>query len=144
MTAKPVACLLADLGVTKTPSRPQVRHDTPYAEAQFNTLKYRPNVPARCGSRQAARASCQPCLSWSNTEPRHAGLGMLTPAMVPAGRAPQVMEGRATTWQAAFAAHPARFQGKKPAPIPLPAAVWSNRPTNAPQGTAAESMASRP
>jgi putative transposase len=120
MTSKPVALLLADLGVTKTHSRPQVSHDHPYAEAQFKTLKYRPNFPERFGSLEDARAFCQPFFGWYNTEHRHSGIGMLTPAMVHDGRAPQVMEGRAKTLQAAFEAHPERFKGKKPAPLPLP------------------------
>jgi putative transposase len=40
MTSKPVAFLLADLGVTKTHSRPYTSTDNPYSEAQFKTLKY--------------------------------------------------------------------------------------------------------
>ena len=45
MRSKPVALLLADLGVTKTHSRPHVSDDNPYSESQFRTLKYRPGVP---------------------------------------------------------------------------------------------------
>ncbi len=45
MTSKPVALLLADLGVTKTHSRPHVSNDNPFSEAQFKTLKYRPGLP---------------------------------------------------------------------------------------------------
>ncbi len=41
MTSKPVALLMADLGVTKTHSRPHVSDDNPYSESQFKTLKYR-------------------------------------------------------------------------------------------------------
>jgi putative transposase len=41
MTSKPVALLLADLGVTKSHSRPHVSNDNPYSEAQFKTLKLR-------------------------------------------------------------------------------------------------------
>jgi putative transposase len=67
---------------------------------------------------------------------------MLTPAMVHDGRAPQIMEGRANTLQAAFEAHPERFKGKKPAPLSLPEAVWINRPLEVPQGAEAESMGS--
>jgi putative transposase len=37
--AKPVAFLLADLGITKTHSRPYTSSDNPYSEAQFKTLK---------------------------------------------------------------------------------------------------------
>jgi putative transposase len=46
MTSKPVALLLADLGVTKSHSRPKVSNDNPYSEAQFKTLKHHPNFPA--------------------------------------------------------------------------------------------------
>ena len=53
MTSKPVAFLLADLGVTKSHSRPHVSNDNPYSEAQFKTLKYRPYFPARFGSIEA-------------------------------------------------------------------------------------------
>lgn len=34
MTSKPVACLLADLGVTKTHSRPYTSNDNPYSESR--------------------------------------------------------------------------------------------------------------
>jgi transposase InsO family protein len=50
MTSKPVALMLADLGITKTHSRPQVSNDNPYSESQFKTLKYRPEFPERFGS----------------------------------------------------------------------------------------------
>jgi putative transposase len=56
MTSKPVALLMADLGVTKTHSRPHVSNDNPYSEAQFKTLKYRPNYPNRFGCLQDARS----------------------------------------------------------------------------------------
>src|SRR5438046_6102276 len=55
MTSKPVALLLADLGVTQSHSRPHVSNDNPYSEAQFKTLKYRPDFPARFTSLDAAR-----------------------------------------------------------------------------------------
>jgi transposase InsO family protein len=59
MTSKPVALLLADLGVTQSHSRPHVSNDNPYSEAQFKTMKYRPAFPARFPSIEAARAHCQ-------------------------------------------------------------------------------------
>jgi putative transposase len=58
MTSKPVALVLADLGVTKTRARPHVSNDNPFSEAQFKTLKYRPAFPERFGSIQDARAYC--------------------------------------------------------------------------------------
>ena len=39
MRGKPVAFLLADLGVTKTHSRPYTSSDNPYSESNFKTLK---------------------------------------------------------------------------------------------------------
>jgi putative transposase len=56
MTSKSVAHLLADLGVTKTHSRPHVAGDNPYSESQFKTLKYRPGFPAQFGSAADGRA----------------------------------------------------------------------------------------
>jgi transposase InsO family protein len=58
MASKPVALLLADLGVTKSHSRPHCSNDNPYSEAQFKTLKYRPEFPARFGSIEDGRAFC--------------------------------------------------------------------------------------
>jgi putative transposase len=69
MTSKPVAFLLADLGVTQSHSRPHVSDDNPFSEAQFKTLKYRPDFPARFTCIEAARAHCQTFFSWS----RYAG-----------------------------------------------------------------------
>jgi putative transposase len=69
MTSKSVAFLLADLGITKTHSRPHVSNDNPFSEAQFKTLKYRPAFPARFGSIQDARAHCHSFFPWS----RYAG-----------------------------------------------------------------------
>jgi len=59
MTSKPLALLLADLGVTKTHSRPHVSDDNPYSESQFKTFKYMPEYPDRFGSIEDARAYCQ-------------------------------------------------------------------------------------
>lgn len=47
MKSKPVALLLADLGVTKTHSRPHVSDNNPFSESQFRSLKYRPDSPLR-------------------------------------------------------------------------------------------------
>ena len=56
MTAKVVAVLMADLGVAKSHSRPHVSNDNPYSEAQFKTLKYRPDYPDCFGSLVDARS----------------------------------------------------------------------------------------
>ena len=82
MTSKPVAVLWADLGGTKTHSRPQVSHDKPYAEAPFKTRTYRPDCQERLGSLESARGFCQPFVHWYHPEHRHSGSGMLPHASV--------------------------------------------------------------
>jgi hypothetical protein len=83
MTAKPVAMLLADLGVTRSHARPHVPDDNPYSESQFKTLKHHPTFPDRFGCIQDARAFCQGFFGWYNHEHRHSGIGLLTPGRRP-------------------------------------------------------------
>ena len=128
MTSKPVPFLLADLGITKTHSRPHVSDDNPYSESHFRTLKYRPGFPARFGSLQDARTFCQEFFAWYNEEHRHSGLGLLSPAVVHYGLAPAAIEQRQTVLNAAYAAHPERFVRKPPKPLPAPQEVWINEP----------------
>ena len=128
MTSKPVAFLLADLGVTQSHSRPHVSNDNPFSESQFKTLKYRPAFPGRFGSIQDARAHCQVFFPWYTNEHRHSALGLHTPADVHHGRAQAVRAARATVLAAAHATHPERFASRPPAPPKLPAASWINRP----------------
>jgi len=128
MTSKPVAWLLADLGVTRTHSRPHVSNDNPFSEAQFKTLKYRPDFPDRFATYETARAFCHPFFTWYNTEHRHGGIGLLTPAMVHYGQAEVVRARRAAILAAAYAAHPERFVRRPPRVPLLPSAVWINPP----------------
>jgi putative transposase len=128
MTSKPVALLLADLGVTQSHSRPHVSNDNPYSEAQFKTLKYRPAFPARFTSIEAARAHCQEFFRWYNNEHRHGGLGLHTAADVHHGHAADVRADRARVLDAAYLAHPERFVSKPPAPPDLPGTSWINPP----------------
>jgi putative transposase len=128
MTSQPVALLLADLGVTRSHSRPQVSNDNPFSEAQVKTLKYRPDFPARFGSLEDARVFCQAFFSWYNGEHRHSGIGLMTPPAVHDGRASMVRDARQRVLSAAYAAHPERFVRKPPQPPRLPHAVWINPP----------------
>jgi putative transposase len=135
MTAKPVAFLLAELGVTKSHSRPHVSNDNPYSESQFRTMKYRPTFPDRFGSFQDAHAFCGRFFRWYNDEHRHSGIGFHTPADVHYGRAELVRARRADVLSAAYAAHPERFVRKLPTPPALPTAVWINQPKEDPATT---------
>jgi len=128
MTSNSVTLLLADLGVTKTHSRPHVSNDNPFSEAQFKTLKYRPAFPVRFGSIQDARTHCHVFFPWYNTEHHHSGLDLLTPADVHHGLAEQRVAARAAVLTAAYAAHPERFPPGQPHPPARPVEVWINPP----------------
>ena len=132
MRSKAVALLLADLGVTKTHSRPHVSNDNPFSEAQFKTLKYRPDFPERFGSLEDARAFCVDFFDWYNREHHHAGIGLLTPDDLHSGRADERFSARAAILAAAFAMHPERFVGGRPTPPAIPTEVWINKPSTLP------------
>lgn len=129
MTSKQVAHLLADLGVTKTHSRPHVSNDNPFSEAQFKTLKYMPAFPARFGCIQDARAFLTWFFGYYNHEHRHSGIAMLTPHQLHHGLAPSVQSQRKEVLSAAYEAHPERFVRGEPTVRELPTAVWINPPS---------------
>jgi len=128
MKAKSTAMLYADLGITKSPSRPYVSDDNPFSEAQFKTLKYRPELPDRCGSLPDARALVAPLMHWYNEEHYHSGIALLTPSDLHHGRAPAIVAARQRTLDAAYARHPERFVRGAPTHQQPPAEVWINRP----------------
>jgi putative transposase len=128
MTAKTVAQLLDDLSVTKTHSRPYTANDNPFSEAQFKTMKYRPDYPDRFGCLPDARVWAQAFFDWYNNHHHHSSLGLLTPAIVHAGCAVQVTALRQATLLVAYNLHPERFVKGEPTPPHLPDAVWINPP----------------
>ncbi len=139
MKSKPVALLLADLGVTRSHSRPHVSDDNPFSESHFKTLKYRPGFPDRFGSIEDARAFCVAFFAWYGTEHRHSGIALLTPEDVHYGRAQERLAARGVVLDAAYAAHPERFVRRPPRPAAPPTAVWINPPA-APALTTAEDL----
>ena len=128
MRSKPVAALLVDLDIAKSHSRPYVSDDNPFSEAHLETLKYRPDFPARFGCIEDARAHCQPFFAWYNTVHRHSGIGYMTPHSVHYGQATAMLVTRQATLDAAYLAHPTRFKSKRPSTHPMPTAVWINPP----------------
>jgi putative transposase len=129
MTSKAVAQLLADLGVTRTHSRPHTSNDNPYSEAQFKTLKYHPRFPERFGSLEDARSHCREFFRWYNEEHYHSGIALLPPGIVHLGLAGEVIARRSEVLAAACEAHPERFVKKRPTHPRLPLAAWINPPT---------------
>lgn len=128
MIAKSVAQLLIDLDVVKSHSRPHVSDDNPYSEAQFKTLKYRPDYPERFAGLIEARTWAQTFFAWYNADHHHAGLGLLTPVVVHSGQAERVLQKRQQVLDRVYAAHPERFVKHAPVPAQLPVAVWINPP----------------
>lgn len=128
MKSKQVAQLLADLGVTKTHSRPHVSNDNPYSESQFKTLKYRPAFPQRFGSHEDARSHCRRFFAWYNNDHRHSGIAMLTPTQLHHGEAHAVIAARQQVLDEVYAQHPQRFLGGRPIAATPPPAAWINPP----------------
>ena len=102
MKSKGVAQLLADLGVTKTHSRPYVSNDNPYSESGF--------------------------FPWYNQEHYHSGIALMTPENVHYGMAQQIYEDRVEVLKSAFLLNPKRFKGNVPKPPVLPKTAWINKP----------------
>jgi putative transposase len=128
MISKTLALLLADLGVGKSHSRPYVSNDNPYSEAQFKTMKYRPDYPDFFVSLVHARTWAPPFFDWYNNHHRHTSLGLMTPATVHYGLADDLTARRQIVLSAAYAQHPERFVKGLPLPPQLPNAVWINPP----------------
>ena len=128
MTSQCTAQLLADLGVTRSLSRPKVSDDNPFSEAQFQTLKYHPSFPGRFEDQGQAKTFCRSFFRWYNAEHRHGGISMLTPEQVHFGSADEVIASRKAVLNKAWTTHPERFVSGQPIPKPLPEAVWINPP----------------
>ena len=131
MKSKPVAFLMADLGITKTHSRPHTSDDNPFSEAQFKTLKYRPDFPDRFGCIEDARQFCREFFPWYNNEHKHTGINLLSPTDVHHGEAESIIASRQIVLNTAYALHPERFVRKMPEHKPMQQAVWINPPKEA-------------
>jgi putative transposase len=127
MTSRTVAQLLADLGVTRSHSRPHVSNDNPYSESQFKTLKNSPRFPQRFASLNHARAFTDDFFEHYNHHHRHSGIGDHTPADVHAGRHHEIRARRQHVLDHADATDPRRFRRRPIAPT-VPAIAWINPP----------------
>ena len=129
MTSKSVATLLADLGVTRSHSRPSVSNDNPYSESLFKTMKYAPVFPDRFGSigrgprvHGHVRHRLQPRAPPHRDRPAHPRRRPLRPRR----------DRRRTGQQRSTAArqtHPERFTtNTDPKILALPDNAWINQP----------------
>lgn len=131
MTGKPLTQLLVDLGVIRSHSRPYTSDDNPFSEAQFKTMKYRPDYPNRFDGIAAALDWARPFFRWYNHEHYHSGLNLLTPASVHYGQAEVICQQRQRVLSAAYTDFPARFARGEPVAKGAPAAVYLNPPAEA-------------
>ena len=116
MTSQCTAQLLADLGVTRSLSRPQVSDDNPFSEAQFKRSTI-PRFPDGSGIRAKPRLVDR------------SSAGTSTAMHLDANpRAGPLRERRSGHCHEAWAAHPERFVRGVPKPKPLPEAVFINPP----------------
>jgi putative transposase len=130
MKAKATALLLADLGVTKSHSRPYTSNDNPFSEAHFKTLKYQPQFPKRFGCIQDAKTFCRAFFDWYNRDHHHLGIGLMTPNQVHYGQADTIHAARQKILDQAFRANANRFVNKPPEPPTKPTGVWINPPNH--------------
>jgi putative transposase len=130
MTGQPLTQLLENLGVIRSHSRPYTSDDNPFSEAQFKTMKYRPDYPDRFADQETARRWARPFFQWYNHEHYHSGLNLLTPASVHYGEADAIVQQRQVVMSAAYAAYPARFARGEPLVKGAPAAVYLNPPAD--------------
>lgn len=128
MTGKPLSQLLVDLGITRSHSRPHTSDDNPFSEAQFKTMKYRPDYPDRFDSFIHAQQWSRTFFHWYNHQHYHSGLNLLTPACVHYGQADEVQQQRQAVMTVAYHAHPARFAKGQPVVKGAPTAVYINPP----------------
>lgn len=125
MTSKPVAFLLADLGATKSHSRPHVSNDNPHIESFYNTTKSQPEFPANFPYLASARSFLKIFVDWYNNEHRHSGIALFTPSDVHHGRVEELTALRQATLDRAHKAHPERFVQGRPTPLKLAPASYS-------------------
>ena len=128
MTGKPLSQLLLDLGIGKSHSRPHTSDDNPFSEAQFKTMKYRPDYPDRFADIDEARQWVRIFFDWYNCQHYHSGLNLMTPVSVHYGEADAVQQQRQLVMTAAYEAHPARFASGEPLVKGAPSAVYINPP----------------
>jgi putative transposase len=130
MRSKTVAEFLADIGVTKSHSRPRTSNDNPFSEAQFKTMKYCPYFPGSFASIEEGRGFFRLFFAWYNDEHHHSGIAMMTPSVVHSGRVDEVLAVRQAALDVAWKAHPERFIAGRPVVPRPPREVWINRPVH--------------
>ena len=140
MTSKCTAQLLADLGVTRSLSRPHVSDDNPLLRGPVQDPEVPPRLPRRrFDDIHAAIAFCRSFFPWYNTvAPPWRTSPCVTPDDVHHGRAHTVLQQREQTLRAAWVIIQTASFAASPNPMPLPEAVWINPPAKSTTGETAQ------
>lgn len=152
MTSKPVAALMASLGITKSHSRPYTSNDNPFSESLFKTLKYRPQFPDKFETKEQAIEVMEALVGWYNHEHQHSGIALYTPSVVHHRKEEELYLQRQKALALAYQRTPERFVHGHPHPPKLRQAVWINPPKGENdnerawqgQGSAAEHCPNKP
>jgi hypothetical protein len=127
MTAKLVAFLLADLGVTHSQSSPHVSDDKALSESHFRALSYRPDFPGHFDPIEAAPPTLLARLRLVQRHHHYGGLGLHTPADIHYGIADYVVT-RTPPCSPMQPGAPRTVPRKPPEPPHLPTGSWINPP----------------
>jgi transposase InsO family protein len=100
-------------------NRPYVSNDNPFSESGFRTMKYRPGYPRVFKDIQTARAYVTDYVNWYNTQHKHSGIALFSPAQVHDGSWKHVWHARDHALQRYYKQHPGRF--RQPPVTPSPA-----------------------
>ena len=109
---------LTEHGVTLSHNRPYTSNDNPFSEAGFRTMKYRPGYPKVFTDLDAARAYIDEYVNWHNTEHKHSGIALFSPAQVHDGTWKAVWAKRDAALQRYYDKHPERFRRRPATPSP--------------------------
>lgn len=127
MRSNVLANLLDDLGITRTHNRPRVSNDNPFSEAEFRTMKYRPNYPGTFTTIDQARAFMDRYVPWYNQHHKHSGIALFSPDEVHDGTWHELWDRRQRVHQDYYDKHPERFHRQPRTPSP-PGTVGINLP----------------
>lgn len=106
-------------GVELSHNRPYVSNDNPFSESGFRTMKYRPSYPRVFQSVETARAYIDAYVPWYNSQHKHSGIALFSPAQVHDGSWSEVWDVRDQALQSYYRKHPSRF--RRPPVTPSPA-----------------------
>ena len=113
MRAQDFQNLLAQLGVTKSYSRPRVSNDNPFSESLFKTLKYTKDFPLKgFATIDEARKWVHTFVELYNTEFLHSGIKFVTPHQCHTGKDIEILSKRDEVYKAARQKKPERWSGE--------------------------------